>query len=376
MDGIPLLTQKTGVGRYTFELASALEGLSEAPEIVFYYRTHWSKRLKTSAFPSNDIRHRLLKNAMLRFIPKSLKEWIGSQVLKIGDIRYQPDLFHATNYVAGPFSGPIVVTVHDLSHVRYPETHPVERLEWLSEGLQQTLHQARHIIVDSQFTRDELISLFCIPEKMITVVHLGIRQEFKPWDDQILTQELKEFDLEPKCYILSVGTLEPRKNLLTLLQAYELLPDSLKTRFPLVVVGMSGWKERAISMRLEALIRSGKIRVLGYISDDKLPFIYAGAWLFVYPSLYEGFGLPVLEAMASGVPVVISNRTSLPEVVGNAGTFIDPEDIELLAQTLESLLDDQERHQQMNRMGLQRAAQFTWKACAEKTFKVYQNVLA
>lgn len=126
--------------------------------------------------------------------------------------------------------------------------------------------------------------------------------------------------------------------LVSLLQAYELLPNSLKESWPLVVVGMSGWKDETISKAIKSLARKGQLRPLDYIRDDKMPFIYSGASLFVYPSIYEGFGLPPLEAMASGVPVIVSNRASLPEVVGNAGVLVDPENIESFAKLLESLL--------------------------------------
>ncbi len=375
LDGIPLLTAKTGVGRYTFELASALTQLSKPPELVFFYGTHWSKRLKASTGANTSGTRKSLRSAASRLVPAASKKWVRQKILEIGFIRYRPDLFHATNYVASSFDGPLVVTVHDLSFLRYPEAHPPERLTWLSEGLPDTLRRAGGIIVDSRFTKNELISLLDVGEERISVVYLGVNQHYRPKDNEVLALKLKEFDLEPKGYILSVGTLEPRKNILSLLQAYELLPDSSKARWPLVIVGMRGWKDQVISKRLDSLVSTGSIRALGYVPISKLPVIYAGASLFVYPSLYEGFGLPPLEAMASGVPVVASNRASLPEIVGNAGVLIDPEDIESLAQVIESLSDDRGKCAQMARMGLQQAKGFTWKACAEKTFRVYEDVL-
>ncbi len=375
LDGIPLLTPKTGVGRYTLELAFALTRLSQPPELVFFYGRHWSKRLKATTGTNTGGSYETVRSAVSGLVPVPLKEWVRKKVFQAGLIGYRLDLYHATNYVASSFDGPLVVTVHDLSFLRYPETHPPERLTWLSEGLPDTLRRAGRIIVDSRFIKNELISLLDVQEERITVVYLGVREDYKPRDNEVLAPELREFDLEPKGYILSVGTLEPRKNILSLLQAYELLSDSLKAGWPLVVVGMRGWKDQVISKRLDVLVSSGRIRALGYVSSDELPVIYAGAALFVYPSIYEGFGLPPLEAMASGVPVVASNRASLPEIVGNAGTLIDPEDIESLAQVIESLLDDQGKREQMARMGLQQAKKFTWEACAEKTFRVYQDVL-
>lgn len=376
LDGIPLLTPKTGVGKYTFELASALTQLSQPVELVFFYGTHWSNRLKATTVTNTDGSGRSnFRSAVSRLVPDASKKWVRRKVFQTGLIRYRVDLFHATNYVASSFDGPLVVTVHDLSFLRYPETHPPERIAWLSEGLPDTLSRARRVIVDSGFTGDELISLFNVSRDRITVVYLGVSQDYRPINNEVLAPKLREFDLEPKGYILSVGTLEPRKNILSLLQAYELLPDSLKARWPLVVVGIRGWKDQAISTRLEALANKGRIRALGYVSSDKLPVVYAGAALFVYPSIYEGFGLPPLEAMASGVPVIVSNRASLPEIVGNAGVLINPEDIESLAETMESLLGDKGKREKMSKMGLQRAKNFTWKTCADKTIEIYKNVI-
>ena len=375
LDGIPLLTPKTGVGMYTFELASALTRLSQPPELVFFYGRHWSKRLKKTMGTNTGGSYESVRSAASRLVPTCLKKWVRKKVFQVGLIGYRLDLYHATNYVASSFDGPLVVTVHDLSFLRYPEAHPPERLTWLSEGLPDTLRRAGGIIVDSRFTKNELISLLDVGEERISVVYLGVNQHYRPKDNEVLALKLKEFDLEPKGYILSVGTLEPRKNILSLLQAYELLPDSIKVRWPLVVVGMRGWKDQVISKRLDALVSSGRIRALGYVSIDKLPVVYAGAAVFLYPSIYEGFGLPPLEAMASGVPVIVSNRASLPEIVGNSGVLIDPEDIESLVQVIESLLDDRGKREQMASMGLQQAQKFTWKECAEKTFSVYQDVL-
>ncbi len=367
--------QKTGVGRYTFELASALAQISQSPELVFFYGTHWSKHIKTTAVINANRRYGKIRNTGSRFVSADLKRWIRQTIFKIGILAYRADLFHATNYVAPAFDGTVIVTVHDLSFLRYPEAHPPERLAWLSKGLPDTLKRAGRIIVDSQFTKNELISLLDVQSERITVVYLGASQEYRPKDNDELSLKLKEFDLEPKGYILSVGTLEPRKNILSLLQAYELLPDSLKTRWPLVVVGMQEWKEQNISRHIEALTQSGNIRALGYIPDDKLTYVYAGAAIFIYPSLYEGFGLPPLEAMASGVPVIASNRSSLPEVVGDSGVLIDPEDIDSLAQAIDSLLNDREKHDRMVEKGLKQAKKFTWKECAENTFSVYRDVL-
>ena len=376
LDGIPLLSAKTGVGKYTFELAAALKRLPGVLDVSLFYGIHWSMRLRRNYHLDNGVGNSGLQGSRIaRRVPDTLKGWLRRKATRLEFAIHRPDIFHATNYVADPCDVPMVVTVHDLSFYRYPETQPPERLNWLSEGLLRTLNQAKGIITDSQFTKDELISLLGVPGNRINVVHLGVTANYRPRDKDVLAEKLREFDLAPKSYILSVGTLEPRKNISKLLRAYELLPDSLKEQWPLVIAGMRGWKDQEITKRMEKLARNGKLRPLGYVPDDKLPLIYAGATLFVYPSLYEGFGLPALEAMASGVPVIVSNRASLPEVVGEAGALIDPEDIESLAHVIESLLLDQAKREQMAMAGLQQAKRFTWEACAKKTFRIYQRVL-
>ena len=376
LDGIPLLSAKTGVGKYTFELAAALKRLPGVLDVSVFYGIHWSKHLRMIYHLDDGAGNRGLQGSRIaRRVSDTLKGWLRGNATRLEFAIQRPDIFHATNYVAEPCNVPMVVTVHDLSFLRYPESHPPERLKWLEEGFPRTLSHARRIIADSQFTKDELISLLGVPGNRINVVHLGVTANYRPRDKDVLAEKLREFDLAPKGYILSVGTLEPRKNISKLLRAYELLPDSLKERWPLVIVGLRGWKDQKITKRMERLARNGSLRVLGYVPDDKLPLIYAGATLFVYPSLYEGFGLPPLEALASGVPVIVSNRASLPEVVGDAGALIDPEDIESLAHVVESLLLDQPKREQITRAGLQQAKRFTWEACAEKTFRVYREAL-
>jgi glycosyltransferase involved in cell wall biosynthesis len=376
LDGIPLLNAKTGVGKYTSELGAALRRLPGVSDVSVIYGIHWSKHFRGSHFAGGGENEKSLgRERIARRVPDALKAWLRRGAAKLELAVSRPDIFHATNYVSASYEIPMVVTIHDLSFLRYPGTHPPERLKWLEKGLPRTLNEARLIIAVSQFTKDELISLLAIPENRVRVVYLGVTPDYRPRDKELVAEKLKQFDLAPDGYILSVGTLEPRKNISALLDAYESLPHSLKERWPLAIVGLQGWKDHAVADRMEKLSRTGRLRHLGYVPDDKLPFVYAGATLFVYPSLYEGFGLPPLEAMASGVPVISSNRASLPEVAGNAGALVDPEDVGLMAQVMEAVLGDSEKRREMARMGLYQARHFTWEACAENTFRVYREAL-
>ena len=170
-------------------------------------------------------------------------------------------------------------------------------------------------------------------------------------------------------------SLEPRKNLTTLFAAYAGLPAALRQRYPLVVAGMKGWHTGELLQSAEELIRRNELRLLGYVEDELIPPLYAGAAAFAYPSRYEGFGLPALEAMASGVPVVTANLTSLPEVVGDAGLMTDPDDVDGMREHLRHLLEDRDMASALGQRGLERAQTFSWERCARETFSVYEKVM-
>ena len=319
LDGTPLLTPKTGVGRYTNELIPALKCLPEAPKIHISYGLQWSRFVRQREIDAGDITYQgVVLKKRFRWIPDSVKNFLKEKFVQSELALFRPDVYHATNYAADSHHVPLVITIHDLSHLRYPETHPTERLEWLETHLPKSLNKASQFITVSEFTKKEAVNLLNVPEDRVNVVPNGVNESYQPRDGMVLSERLKALDLEPKRYILSVGTLEPRKNILSLLRAYERLPGTVQSRWPLVIVGMRGWKDRSIAKGIVALERKGIVRPLGYVSDDILPFVYAGAALFIYLSLYEGFGLPLVEAMASGVPVVASSGSSIPEVVGNA----------------------------------------------------------
>ena len=174
--------------------------------------------------------------------------------------------------------------------------------------------------------------------------------------------------------MLSVGTLEPRKNIPVLIDAYSLLPAALQRQFPLVLVGMRGWLNSGLEARMKPLVERGVIKPLGYVPDAAMPLIYSGAAAFVFPSLYEGFGLPPLEAMACGVPVISSQSSSLPEVVGDAGILVDPQNVDAIADSLHRVLEDHAFAEELAQKGIRRAARFSWKQTAVETISVYRHV--
>jgi len=283
-------------------------------------------------------------------------------------------LYWEPAYVPLPHRGPSVVTVHDLSHLRHPEYHPPERVAWLEKHLPASLARADRIVVVSPFTQRELLAAFPLDESRIHVVPPGVGPAFRPFSPAGAEAVLRRHGLEWKRYLLSVGTLEPRKNLPGLMRAYRSLPRRLRHRYPLVLAGARGWMEgetERLARRLEA---AGQLRWLGYVPAADLPCLYAGALLMGYVSFYEGFGMPVVEAMACGTPVLVSDRGALPETAGGAAVQANPGDVEGLAERLESLIGDPEARARLGRLGPARARNFTWERSVARIIDCFESI--
>ncbi len=359
----------TGIGRYTWELArhfASPEGGLDA--IRFYFAGAWVDDVAglLDGQPVAPTRSRLPKWA--RSLPpvKAFQRWNG-------DRRWRDHLFHSPNYFLPDECATGIVTVHDLSVFKYPETHPVERLRHFERGFASTLARAAHLVTDSEFTRREVAEFFGWPIDNITAVPLGVPAEFRPHTNDELASPLAAYQLSAGGYGLSVSTLEPRKRIDRLIDAYAELPVALRTRYPLVLVGSNGW----LNDDLHAKIRKGEseqwLRYLGFVPEAVLPALYAGARAFFMPSKYEGFGLPVLEALASGVPTLTSNVSSLPEVAGDAGWLVEPDDHDALRHGIERVLSDDGWRDAARARGLELARDATWARCARRMLAVYER---
>jgi alpha-1,3-rhamnosyl/mannosyltransferase len=262
--------------------------------------------------------------------------------------------------------------VHDLSIYRYPETHPVERVKQFEKNFDDTLKRTQYIITDSEAMKREIIELLGWPVDKISVVLLGVAPEFTPrhYDHHDF---LERYGLDAEDYSLCVATIEPRKNIDKLLRAYKVLPKKLRERFRLVLIGGIGWNSDIIMAQIEEGVREGWVLRPGFVSDEELVLFYQHAKLFVYPSAYEGFGLPVAEAMACGVPVIISNRTSLPEVADGAALVIEPDDHEEFVRALQRGLEDEAWRISAITDGIEKAKQYTWERCVNETVKIYKD---
>jgi glycosyltransferase involved in cell wall biosynthesis len=368
-----LLSPLTGIGQYVMHLGREILASSEfSPH--FFYALGWNTQLRTGQARGVVP----IKELVKRWVPKPYKVSRAIQAFRFqeGVQRFHFKLYHEPNYLPFLFHGPIVTTVHDLSFIRHPETHPKARLEVMEQLFPKALARSQRILTDSEFVRQDLIATFNLPAQKVVRCYLGASEEYRPRGIEETRGVLDPLGLRHGGYVLAVGTLEPRKNLHTVLNAYRLVPERLRSRFPLAVVGMKGWLVDELARELEPLVRAGQVRVLGYVTKELLPSLYAGAKVFVFPSIYEGFGLPPLEAMASGVPVIASNCASLPEVIGNTGVQLDPYDERAWAEAITRLLEDRAEVDQRVASALARAKTFTWSRCAEVTQNVYRQAIS
>ena len=372
----PLLMPLTGIGQYIRSLFTAMYKMPDA-DINIYYGLRCEKGVRPLFSPTAQKVTRTL-SVLQRLIPRARTlRRVAEKALFSHHTSSSAGqtLYHEPSYLPLPYNGPQVVTVCDLSCFDHPQTYPKERVELMPRNMPAAMAKADHIMVISEATGAALQRWFNVDKSRITNTYLAADPRFQPQPADTLAVALASLGLTTEAYVLCVGTLEPRKNLTTLFLAYGELPAALRQRYPLVVAGMSGWNTEALLKSAENLIRRGELRLLGYEADAVIPSLYPGAAAFFYPSRYEGFGLPALEAMASGVPVITSNQTSLPEVVGDAGLMFDPDDVDSLREQLQRLLEDQAFAEMLGQRGLARSRMFSWERCAKETFAVYEKVL-
>ena len=387
-NGTPLLTPLTGVGHYTAHLLRALSQTEPSLDIQVFLARRWKSARSllnhndfSASLPAAEAalaRARLWRRVLGR-VPMVRRLVRARQAIAFrqGCLRHQAALYHEPNFIAFPFDGPTVITVHDLSFLRYPQTHPAERVRFMTEHLPQSLQQASTVIVVSDFVREELIDQFgpSLASK-IQVVLNGVSKDFtpRPASDLGLQQALSRRGLRHKHFLLSVGTLEPRKNLGTLLHAYAALPVTLKAQYPLVIAGPSGWHTAAFEKLLHRY-RHEPIHLLGYVDQQELPLLYAAAAGLIYPSIYEGFGLPVAEAMACGTPVIAADASALPQVLADCGQLIAPADEKGFTSAIEKLIEDQPFAQSCAARGLKRAEALSWDRAAAQIREIYRALM-
>jgi glycosyltransferase involved in cell wall biosynthesis len=284
------------------------------------------------------------------------------------------DVIH-TQYASPPFSiVPVVVSIHDISYERYPQWFTHADLLHMRAFVGPTARRAAVVLTLSEFSKDNIVRRYCVPPDRVVVTHCAADPVFRPLHDAGRLAEVRDRYGTGEHYILCVGNLQPRKNLVTLIQAYVRLRQADATRHKLVLVGRKGWLYDDIFAAARDSGYADELVFTDYVPDEDLVALYNAAGLFVYPSLFEGFGIPPLEAMACGTPTITSNTSALPEVVGDAALTIDPLDVEELARAMRAVLDDNALQERLSARGLQRAATFSWEATARTILDVYHRV--
>jgi len=271
------------------------------------------------------------------------------------------------------YGGKIVATIHDLIAVKYGEDIPFFSRMYFSKWMPLTYKKADAIISISEHTKRDIIKYFRIPEEKITVIYEAANASYKKIDDQKGIGDVRKKYQTGDKYLLHIGTLNPRKNLLFLVDVFSEVIKKHKD-YNLVIVGKEGWYFDQLYEKVKKLDLKNKIRFTGYIDEKDKAYLYNGASLFVFPSLYEGFGLPPLEAMSCGIPVISSKTSSMPEVVGDAGILLSPNDKKSWIKNINNVLSDKKLQKQMSEKSLERAKYFSWEKCAKQTLKVYERL--
>ena len=374
LDGKILTLRAGGTGRYAINLTRAMlaEAAAHRPDLEFVVLTgpQTSREVMEEFRGRCEVRFLGAKSSVIRsltLVPAALR-------------RLRVDVFHGMDHVGIPLVGRscrYVVTVHDVIPLILPETFTPRHRLVVRMALARVRRQADRVLVPSRAVKRDVVQRVGYPEGRVVVTPEGCEPRFRPVrSERILRDVAARYGLPPR-YVLAVGTLEPRKNLTTLLEAFARLrrDGEVDADLRLVLAGARGWLDEPIFATVRSLGLEEAVRFTGFVDDDDLPAVYSGAALFVFPSLHEGFGLPLLEAMACGVPVVTSNISSMPEVAGDAAVLVDPRDEQSLAAAIARLLRDEALRDRLREAGIARARQFSWEATARRTLDAYASVV-
>ena len=374
IDVTSAVIQTAGIGRYTRELVRALVRMDDGSSYHLFSTKAPKPRAATNPVPeAHNVRYRetwLTDKWLYRLwfrlrLPISVQRFTG-----------EIDIYHSPDFVLPPVGNiPSVLTIHDLSFIHHPEAFTPSLLNYLNKEVPSSVARAHHILADSLATKMDLIDIWQVPKEKLTVVYSGVNSSFRPvTDKEEIDRIRKKYELGDIPFILSVGTLQPRKNYEMLIRAFRPVVESFDHQ--LVIVGGLGWMYEQIQREVERQGLGQDVKLIGSVDDRDLPVLYSQASLFVFPSLYEGFGLPILEAMACGVPVISSDASSLPEVAGDAGLLVAPKDQELWTESIIQLLNDSTRRTKMVAAGYLQARKFSWSKAAEQVLNIYHKVLS
>jgi glycosyltransferase involved in cell wall biosynthesis len=366
-DAQPLLGNRSGIGRYVDKLTYYLNKDSEI-DLFYWFNQLIKKRHEGLQLPNPKIRNS-------RYPYKVIRRLMGPNWLYQLPIDWLEsfDVFHGGNFITcNTKRAKNIITIHDLAFLRFPEVTSDKIYKHHTRWLPYSIQLADHIITDSYQSKQDIIDFYKVHDTKISVVHLAADEDMGPADKRQINDVQNTYRL-PSEYVLYVGTIEPRKNIPFLIESFARAKKKYKFDHKLVIVGGKGWKYEAVNMMIEKWKVESDVIFTGYVADQDLPAIYSGATLFLFPSVFEGFGLPVLEAMQCGVPVITSNISSLPEVVGGAGRLLPIGQAHDWADSIGELLGDQKKLQHYRDMGFKQSKQFSWEKVAEETINVYRG---
>jgi alpha-1,3-rhamnosyl/mannosyltransferase len=375
INGLAALKPKTGVGHHVANLTAALAAACPGDEFTLYPGRRLSRlvcRLNRPPAPAAGPSPRPARAFALAWSAAK----VASRFHFAAYTRaFRFDLYHEPNFVPFPSRLPTVVTVHDLSVLKFPQWHPPDRVRMHKRRFLDELKRAAHVIVVSEAVRRELVADLGLPADRVTAIPNGVGPAFRPLPPGEVEPVRARLGLPPR-YLLCVGTIEPRKNVGTAMRAFADLPAEVREACPLVLVGPWGWKSDADREFFERVGRDRGVRHLGYVADTDLPAVYAGAGGLVYPSYYEGFGLPPVEMLACGGAVLASTAAAVREVCGPHAAFVEPDDLPGWRAAMLRLATDPGYRDDLRRGGPAHAAHFTWERTAQATAAVYRQVLA
>lgn len=371
IDYTPAYEQGGGIGRYVRELVAALARHdTQTPYRLF---VAGAKELPIPNPPGPNF---IWKSTSLS--PRWLARlWHRAQIpIPVEVVVGKVDLYHATDFVLPPTRTRTLLTVHDLSFVRVPETASPNLKAYLDKVVPRSVYRADHVLADSQATKDDLISLYNTPPDKITVLLSGVDSRFKRVTDETALAAVREkYGIGTRPYIFAVGTVQPRKNYSRLIQALAWLREH-GYDVALVIAGGRGWLENPIYQAISDNQLEHYVHLIGFADEADLPALYSAAECLAFPSLYEGFGLPILEAFACGTPVMTANISSLPEVAGDAALMVEPTNLDEIIHALRRLLEDSALRADLIQRGHTRAQGFTWDAAAAHLRQIYTHLIS
>jgi glycosyltransferase involved in cell wall biosynthesis len=380
----PLLMPLTGIGHYTRQIGCGLANNEEVEILkLFAHGSFFSAELLKAADDNETNGHKEVKLGWLAKLRMTLAasktvvklyQLVTPHIMGFALRNHSEYIFHSPNFSLPPFGGKKIVTIHDLSTIRFAHCHPPARVQFVNQAIRDSVNEADHIITDSQLVKDEIIEYFSVVESKVTVIPLGADASFHPRTAKHCHQVLSVNQLEYNRYFLFVSTLEPRKNIENLLTAYQYYRHHTPNGLPLVLVGGKGWNSDAIHLKVQSLIAKGWVKYLGYVPQYQVPVLYSGARALLFPSTYEGFGLPVLEAMQSGTAVLTSKNSAMAEITLDSAILVAPEDVSQMATFIEALAQDDQLLETLVSKGLERATHFSWQKSVSDTLSVYQRI--